>query len=118
MAVQVAFLIAGCTHITYFKVLKHALGINAVDGFDFQKTLRILYPVVKLMVDRMCEAAKDDMRGMDQKQLGSWSRAVTSADGTWMTRGFHSRNSTFSVRNYFNGAVLYGKHLCQSGRDS
>ena len=71
MAVQVAFLIAGCTHITYFKVLKHALGINAVDGFDFQKTLRILYPVVKLMVDRMCEAANDDMRGMDQKPLGS-----------------------------------------------
>ena len=40
---------------------------------------------------------------MDQSQLGSWSRAVTTADGTWMTRGFHSRKFTFSVRNYFNG---------------
>ena len=65
----------------------------------------------------MCEGAKDDMRCMDQLELGSWSRAVTSADGTWMTRGFHSRNATFSIRNYFNGALLYRKHLCQSGRD-
>ena len=54
---------------------------------------------------------------MDQCELGSWSRAVTSADGTWMTRGFHNRNATFSTRNYFNGALLYRKHLCQSGRD-
>ena len=65
----------------------------------------------------MCEGAKDDMRCMDQLELGSWSRAVTSADGTWMTRGFYSRNATFSIRNYFNGALLYRKHLCQSGRD-
>ena len=57
------------------------------------------------------------MRHVDQSELGSWSRAVTSADGTWMTRGFHSKNSTFSIRNYFNGALLFRKHLCQSGRD-
>ena len=30
---------------------------------------------------------------LDQRELGSWSRAVTSADGTWMTRGFHSKNA-------------------------
>ena len=34
-----------------------------------------------------------------------------------MTRGFHSKNATFSIRNYFNGALLYRKHLCQRGRD-
>ena len=32
-----------------------------------------------------------------------------------MTRGFHSRNATFSI---CNGALLYCKHLCQSGRDT
>ena len=30
VAIQVAFIIAGCTHMTYYKVLKHALGIEAV----------------------------------------------------------------------------------------
>ncbi len=34
-----------------------------------------------------------------------------------MTRGFHSKNATFSIRNYCNGALLYYKHLCQRGRD-
>ena len=34
-----------------------------------------------------------------------------------MTRGFHSANSTFRIRNYYNGALLYRKHLCQRGRD-
>ena len=54
-------------------------------------------PVVKEMVDEICQ---DDMRNMDQSELGSWSRAVTSTDGMWMTRGFHSKNVTFSIRNY------------------
>ena len=57
------------------------------------------------------------MRRMNQSEPGSWNRAVTTADGTWMTRGFHSKNATFSIRNYYNGALLYRKHLCQSGRD-
>ena len=30
IAAQVAFIIAGCTHATYYKTLKHALGIEAV----------------------------------------------------------------------------------------
>ena len=46
------------------------------------------------------------------------SRAVTSADGTWMTHGHHSKNFTFSIHNYFTGALLYRKHLCQKGRDN
>ena len=117
-AVQVAFIVAGCTYTTYYKTLKHALGIDAVEWHQFQSTIARMYPIVKLMVDTMCEEAKQEMKDMDQDELGSWSRAVTSADGTWMTRGFHSKNATFSIRNYFTGALLYRKHLCQSGRDS
>ena len=113
IATQVAFIIAGCTHVTYYKILKHALGIEAVSWQTFQSTIKRMYPVVKEMVDKMCDDAKDDMRHMDQDELGSWSRAVTSADGTWMTRGHHSKNATFSIRNYYSGALLYRKHLCQ-----
>ena len=117
-AVQVAFITAGCTHMTYYKVLKHALGINAVSWSTFQSTIEKMYPVVTMMVDQMCDEAKLEMKCMDQSELGSWSQAVTSADGTWMTRGHHSKNATFSIRNYYNGALLYRKHLCQKGRDS
>ena len=100
--------------MTYYKVLKHALGIKAVSWPTFQSTID---PVVKDMVDKMCDDAKDDMLHMDQSELASWSCAVMSADGTWMTRGHHSKNATFSIRNYYNGALLYRKHLCQKGRD-
>ena len=42
MAVQVAFIVAGCTHATYYRALK----------------LELMYPVVKGMVDKLCEEAK------------------------------------------------------------
>lgn len=117
VAVQVAFIVAGCTHATYYKALRYALGIDAVCGDTFMSTIVKMYPVVKQLLDEMCEEAKADMKAMDQSQLGSWSRGVTSADGTWMTRGHHSKNATFSVRNYLNGALLYYAHLSQKGRD-
>ena len=56
-----------------------------------------MYPVVKAMVDDLCEVAKREMKDGD---LGSWKRAVTTADGTWQTRGWHSKNATFTIRNY------------------
>ena len=116
-AVQVGFIAAGCIHMTYCEVLKHALGIDAVAWNTFQSTIEKMYPVVKLMVDRMCDEAKQEMKSMDQNKPGSWSCAVTSVDGTWMTRGFHSKNATFTIRNYLTGALLYRKHLCPKGRD-
>ena len=77
-----------------------------------------MFPVVQEMVDRMYEEAKTEMKTMNQDELGSWNRAVTSADGAWMTCGHHSKNFTFSIRNYYTGALLYRKHLCQKGRDT
>ena len=34
-------------HMTYYKVLKHALGIDAIHWYDFQSTIEMLYPAVK-----------------------------------------------------------------------
>ena len=80
----------------------------------FLSTIERIYPVVKQMVDEMCDKAKQEMKNMDQDKLGSWSRSVTSADGVWMTRGWHSKNATFSVRNYFTGALLYCMHYASA----
>ena len=38
-SVQVAFIVAGCTHTTYYKTLKHALGID-VQWTTFQSTIK------------------------------------------------------------------------------
>ena len=52
VAIQVAFIIAGCTHMTYYKILKHALGIEAVSWSTFYSTIKRMYPVLKEMVDK------------------------------------------------------------------
>ena len=117
-SIQVAFIISGCLYATYCKVLKLSLGLDTVDFGTFYSTIERMYPVVKQMVDEMCEEANEEMKTMDEHTLGSWKQAVMSADAAWMTRGYHSKNGTFSVRNYYNRALLYYKHLCQCGRDN
>ena len=97
--IQVAFIVAGCTHTTYYKTLKHALGVDAVQWTTFQSTIKQMLPVVEEMVHRMCEA-ETEMKTMNQDELCSWSRAVSSADGAWMTHGHYRKNFTFSIHNY------------------
>ena len=106
---------AGSTHTTYCKTLQNALGMKTVNANVFYEAK--MYPVVKSMVDDLCEVAKREMKGESDGDLGSWKQAVTTADGTWQTRGWHSKNATFTIRNYLNGALLYYHHLCQKGRD-
>ena len=76
-----------------------------------------MYPVVKEILDEVCDFAKKTMKEMNQDELGSWQKAVTTADGMCHTRGWHSKNATFTIRNYLTGALLYYHHLCEKGRD-
>ena len=115
--VQVAFIVSGCTHAVYHKVLKNALGIDAYSEPVFMDTIYSMYPIVESILNEICEMAKQEMKDKNNDELGSWKRAVTVADGTWQTRGWHSKNATFTIRNYMNGALLYYRHLCQKGRD-
>ena len=90
----------------------------AVSFLTFQGTIQELHPIVEQMVKEMCQHEKERMKGIDQDKLFSWSKAVTCADGTWQTRGYHSKNATFTIRNYANGALLYFVHLCERGEDN
>ena len=87
LAMQVAFICAGCTHAQYHKVLGLGLGMKKMSSATFQRTLKLMYPVVKSMIDEACEEAKAEMKAKDPSELGSWERAVTTADGCWLTRG-------------------------------
>ena len=61
LAVQVAFITAGCTYATYVKALQHVLGIRPVSAHTFRRTIETLHPIVKEMVDEMCEPEKQRM---------------------------------------------------------
>ena len=113
-----AFIAAGCSYAQYEKVLVHAVGMPAaVSARQFYTTLELMYPHVQNMVDEQCELAKQKMKEKPAAELGSFQNAVTTADGAWLTRGHHSQNFTYQVRDYLTGALLYYQHLCQRGKD-
>ena len=62
VSVQVAFILAGSTHTTYCKTLQNALGMKTVNANVFYETIGKMYPVVKAMVDDLCEVAKREMK--------------------------------------------------------
>ena len=68
----------------------------------FLSTTELMFPIMQEMLDEMCLIGKIE----ESNTLGSWQKAVTTADGTWQTRGYHSKNATFRIRNYFSGALL------------
>ena len=114
-AMQVAFVAGGCMHSQYHRVLGLSLGMNCFNHQMFDETIkRISKPVLELLREQ-CAEAKDDMRALPPTQLGSWERAVIASDGTWLTRGHHSRNHTYSLRNFINNSLLYFKHFCMQG---
>ena len=95
LAIQVAFICSGSTYAHYNKVLGNALGMCTVDENDFYRTLELMYPYCKAILDGMCEEPKEDMKAMDPRELRSWERAVTSDDAAWLTRGYHSQTALF-----------------------
>ena len=111
---QIGFIVAGCSYAQYSKVLAQALGMRAV-SFVQENTEK--HPIVEDMLDEQCERAKAEMKSKPDDELGSFKRAVTNADGAWMTRGHHSQNFTFHMRDYFTNAIIYYQHLCHKGED-
>ena len=107
-----------CRYALYDKMFHKYMGMNTVSHRCFHNTFKLLYRPVKELLDAMCEAAKQQMKDMPQNQLGSWSRAVTAGDGVCLTRGCHSQNATFTLRNHVTGALLYYEHMCQRGDDT
>ena len=86
-ALHVAFIISGCIYET---VLRRSLGIHSTYYIDFNETIRLMYPIVKQMVDEMCAESREAMKKKSPSEYGSWEKAVTVADEVWMTRGHHS----------------------------
>ena len=114
-ALQVAFICSGANYAQYETVLG-SMGMHPVRDYKFYETIELLESHTTKLLDKQCELAKEKMKAIPSDKIGSWDRAVTVADGAWMTRGHHSQNFTFHVRDYMNNSVLYYKHLCQRGK--
>ena len=115
IALQVAFICSGASYAQYEAVLG-SMGMNPVPDYRFYDTIMLLEDHTERLLDGQCEVAKQEMKNAPPDEIGSWQRAVTVADGAWMTRGHHSQNFTFHVRDYMRNSVLYYIHFCQRGK--
>ncbi len=117
LSMRLAAFIAGIGFAGYHKMFKRYLGIHSVTDKQFVAVIELAYPHVKDMLDEICEMGKD-MKVLPETELSSWKRAVTTSDGAWHICGFFSQNSTFVVRNFLTGALLWYAHASVRGTDS
>ncbi len=118
LAASVASVISGLTFRQYERFLGEGLGMDIYSERHFYRVLELMFEPVHNLLIKICEGVKVDMKQMPQDQLGSWAKAVTTSDGVWLTRGFFSKNFTFSVWNYITRGLLYFLHLSMRGKDS
>ena len=118
LATALCFLVYGQGYPAYAKVLKIGLGMNVLAKSNFYRIIEIAHPHIKSVLDRMCERAKIKMKSKDPSLLGSWKRAVTTSDGCWLIRGFHSQCCTFVIIDFLSGGILYHGHLCMRGSNN
>ena len=112
LALGLCFLIWGHGYPIYHKVLRLGLGMQTLAYKNFFNIIRIAHPVVKSILDEICEMGKSEMKAKDPTELRSWQRAVTTSDGCWLIRGHHSQCCTFVVINFLAGCTLYYGHAC------
>ena len=125
LSLRVAALISGIGFAGYDKLFKRHLGMHTVTDKQFYATIEMCSPHVKDMLDEICEIGKDEMKAIADTELGCWKRAVTTSDGAWHIRGFFSQNSTFVIRhssfvirNFLTGVLLWYGHASMRGSDS
>ena len=118
LVLALCFLVWGNGYPAYHKVMRLGLGTDVLAKSNFNKVIEIAHPHVKYILDRMCESGKAVMKEKYPNFLGSWKRAVTTSDGCWLIRSFHSQCCTFVIVDFISGAILYYGHLCTRGSNN
>ena len=111
-------LLGGFYFAGYERQMSMLIGDNTVSPQTWQTFLRWVQPMVKQLLDSQIAAAHEEMKKMDPETLGSFQRAVTTSDGAWHHRGFHSGNASYVVINYFNKALLKYGHVSMRAKNA
>jgi len=110
-------LLGGFHFAGYERQMSMIIGDNTASPRTWQTFLHWIQPKIKQLLDTQATAAHDDMKKIDPGTLGSFQRAVTTSDGAWHHRGFHSGNASYVVINYFNKALLQYGHVSMRARN-
>lgn len=118
LSLRLGAFLAGIGFSGYHKLFGRFLGMATVSNKCFSQMIELAFPHIKDILDESCELAKVEMKSKPSSEIGSWERAVTTSDGCWQIRGFFSQNSTFVIRDYTTGALLWYGHVSMRGNDS
>jgi hypothetical protein len=99
LALCLAFFISGNGYASYRKTFGRGLGLGIVSEKPFLQVIDFAFPVIKEILDEVCDDVKHQMKQIPPDSLGSWSRAVTTCDGCWLIRGYFRQNCTFIIKN-------------------
>lgn len=117
LALAVAFFISGHGFAKSDKTLRQYLGISCLSKNRYYEVIKMVYPSLTNILDRMCSEEKNKMKALAPEELGSWQRAVVTSDGVWHTRGHFSKNGSFIIKNCLTGGLLWYGHKCMRGND-
>lgn len=95
--------------------LNQCLGIPALSKYRFYEVIKLMYPHIHDILSEMYNAAKEQVKNIDNSNLGSWQRAVVTSDGVWHTCGHFSKNGSFIIKNYLTGGLMWFGHKCMNG---
>ena len=116
-ALRLAAFASGVGFAGYHKLFGRLLGMKVTSDKMFSRVIEEAFPHITEMLDEVCKLGKQEMQSLPDGTLGSWNRAVTTADGCWHIRGFFSQNCTFIIRNWLTGWILWYGHACMRGAD-
>ena len=88
-------LLNGSLYSGYEKGMGIVIGDCLVSDQSWSNFVHWLHPIVKNLLDDQCKQVKEKIKEIPDEEFGSWKRAITTCDGGWQTRGFHSKNATF-----------------------
>lgn len=73
---SLAFFVSGHGYAGYRKTLGKGLGLGIVSEKPYLDLIKCAFPVIKEILDELCDDAKKQMKDISSELIGSWSRAV------------------------------------------
>ena len=61
--------------------------MKCVSSKVFNQTVKQLFSPTSELLQQQCSLAKEEMKAIDDEELGSWSQVVTASDGAGLTCG-------------------------------
>ena len=114
---MIGHIFSGNQYGDYQKSMGAVIGEYVFSDNAWLMFLEWIEPIIKSLLDKQCELAKESMKKLPDTQIGSFKRAVTTSDGCWQIRGHSSPNATFVIIDYYSHGLLYYKNLSMKGRD-